>query len=418
MKIVSVHNFYQQPGGEDAVWRNEAALLHSKGHQVVKFVRRNSEIADQSLLASARLAVRAVWSRESMHALMDTLVRETPDVVHFHNTFPLISPSAYYACLELGIPVVQTLHNYRLVCPAATFFRDGGICEQCAKRSLSRSILHACYRGSRAATATTAAMLTVHRMLNTWRDAVDCFIVPTQFCRAKFSAAGVPLRKIVVKPNFLSADPGCRTGVGDYAIFVGRLAREKGIAALIAAWRGLGPKCSLRILGDGPLRPEMERAAASLDSGIVKFEGWADHDSVIAAIQGARVLIFPSEWYETFGLVAVEAFACGVPVIASRLGVMREIVDDGRTGLHFTPGDPADLAAKVLWACDHPRELELMGRNARAEYEAKYTAERNYRQLVAIYERVISAAGVESRSVPFNQGGQDAVQHYPEARFS
>jgi glycosyltransferase involved in cell wall biosynthesis len=390
MRILTVHNFYHQPGGEDVVWRSEAALLRSKGHEVTEFVRRNDEIINRGILASASLAIRTIWSRETVRELSRVLAQERPQLVHFHNTFPLISASAYYPCRESGVPVVQTLHNYRLACPAAIFFRQGHICEECLDHSLWRAVRHSCYRGSRCASAATASMLAVHRLLNTWRDMVDCFVVPAEFCRAKLSHAGIPPRKIVVKPNFLESDPGCRQGAGDYALFVGRLAPEKGIATLLSAWKRLSSKVPLRVYGDGSLRSDVERAATADGAGLIQFYGWADRRAVIDAIKGARFLVFPSEWYETFGLSVIEAFACGVPVIASRLGAVAELVSDHCTGLHFAPGDSADLAAKAQWAYEHPRELEQMGRNARFEYESKYTGESNYNSLMKIYSQVIA----------------------------
>lgn len=419
MKILLVHNKYQQPGGEDEVFSREAALLRSKGHRVGEFVRRNSDIQERGLFTSAQLAIRTIWSGETVRDLTKALACENPDVVHLHNTFPLISPSAYYACRECGVPVVQTVHNYRLFCPAATFFRQGKICEDCEKRSLWQSVRHSCYRGSRSASAVAAAMLMIHRALNTWRDLVECFIVPADFVRGKLTEMGIPPQKIRVKPNFLAVDPGTRMRAGDYALFVGRLSPEKGVATLVNAWGRVSTNLPLRIIGDGPLRAKLERIAASYDVRNIRFEGWADHESVIDAIKGARFLFFPSESYETFGMVAVEAFACGIPVIASRLGVMAEIVDDHRTGLHFTPGDPADLAAKAQWAFDHPSELSQMGCNARAEYQARYTAELNYRQLIEIYRSVVGPTEASHAShFRSAEGGQDAIQTRREAQLS
>lgn len=398
------------------VCRNEAELLRSKGHYVAEFVKSNGEIGSLGPLGSAQLAMRTIWSRESTRDMRKVIASERPDVVHCHNTFPLISPAAYYVCREFGVPVVQTLHNYRLVCPAATLFRNSAICEECVDHSLRRSIRYACYRGSRVATATTAAMLSIHRTVNTWRDCVDLFIVPAEFCRDKLLRSGIPRRKIVVKPHFLSVDPGSRTEAGEGAVFVGRLSPEKGVATLVAAWKRLSSTAILRIFGAGPLQIELERAAAGYEN--IRFEGWTTRERVLDAIKSARFLVFPSEWYEMFGLVAIEAFACGVPVIASRIGVMAGLVEHSRTGLHFAAGDAGDLASIVRWALEHPREVERLGRNARLEYESKYTAEENYRQLLEIYGRVIAAkrpvavAPFHSRS-----GGQDAIESHPEARF-
>lgn len=387
MKIVLIHNAYQQAGGEDAVLQAEAALLSEKGHEVTTFRRRNDEIQVNGFLSQARLGWETVWARSSYRQLQAILQSEKPDLAHVHNTLPLISPAAYYACQDAGVPVVQTLHNYRLFCPAATFYRDGHVCEECLEKSLTRSLRYACYRGSRSASAAVAAMLAIHRQLGTWQDKVDVYIALSEFARGKFIAAGLSAEKIVVKPNFVCPDPGPRAGAGEYALFVGRLSPEKGVQAMLSAWKRLGQNVPLEIVGGGPEREKMEAQAPGIAG--IRFRGRLPRAETLAAIKGARFLVFPSQWYECFPLTLVEAFACGTPVIASRLGAMAEVVKDGRTGLHFTPGDPTDLAAKVMWAWEHPEELAAMGREARAEYESKYTADTNYEQLLAIYEKAM-----------------------------
>jgi len=284
--------------------------------------------------------------------------------------------------------VIQTLHNYRLLCPNAILYRDGGVCEDCLGRLPWPGVMRGCYRGSRAQTVVVAAMLAVHRWLKTWLEKVDIYIALTEFARRKFIEGALPAEKVVVKPNFVHPDPGVRDGSGNYAIFVGRLSREKGVLTLLAAWELL-KDIPLKIAGDGPLVEDVRRRSQML--GGVEVLGRRDHKDVIGLLKGARFLVFPSEWYECFPVTFVEAFACGVPVIASRLGAMAEIVEDGRTGLHFTPGDPDDLAARVVYAWSHPERMREMGREARAEYEAKYTAERNYQMLMDIYHRAIEA---------------------------
>ena len=391
MKILLVHNTYQQPGGEDVVFDQERQLLERAGHQVLTYCRSNLEIAGYSALKLLALGGRMMWARDSRREIASLLHEQKPDLVHVHNTFLMVSPSIYSACREADTPVVQTLHNYRLLCPAATFFRHGGVCEECLEHGLWRGVLHGCYRDSRAETSAVALMLTVHRWLATWSDMVDCFIALSEFSRLKFIEGGIPAEKVVVKPNFLYADPGCRVRSGEYALFVGRLSPEKRVVTLLAAWQRLRVRVPLRIIGGGPERDSLEAHAKQMGLSDVRFFGQLPRDEVIAALKGARCLIFPSEWYENFPVTIAEAFACGVPVIASRLGAMQEIVEDGRTGLHFKPGDPEDLAAKVEWAWNHPREMEEMGRQARAEYETKYTAERNYEMLMEIYTKAIAA---------------------------
>ncbi|MCI0722607.1 MAG: glycosyltransferase family 4 protein [Acidobacteria bacterium] len=390
-----VHNRYQQRGGEDEVFRAEVELLRAGGHRVVEYVRSNEEIASNGFVSRARLAAGTIWARDSYRELHELIAREKPDVAHFHNTLPLISPAAYYACHDAGVPVVQTLHNYRLFCPAATFFRRAHVCEECVEHSLLRGVGYGCYRGSRAATAAVATMLKVHRVLGTWRGKVDVYIALSEFARQKFMESGLPGEKIVIKPNFVHPDPGLREGAGEYALFVGRLSEEKGLRTLLTAWKRLGTRIPLRIVGDGPLRTEVEGAGTDLDS--VHTLGRLPREQTIMAMKGARFLVFPSECFENFPVVIAEAFACGVPLIASRLGAMVEIVADGRTGLHFTPGDADDLAAEVEWAWSHSREMGAMGRNARLEYESKYTADRNYEQLLAIYQKAAGAGRLPVR---------------------
>ena len=314
---------------------------------------------------------------------------QKPDLVHIHNTFVMISPSIYAACREAGIPVVQTLHNYRLFCPAATFFRNGRICEKCIDHTLWRSVRHGCYRGSRPATVAVASMLAVHRVRQTWTRDITSYIALTKFAQDKCVQGGLPAEKIFIKPNFVHPDPGPRNGCsdGDYAIFVGRLSPEKRVSTLLEAWALSHNRIPLLIIGGGPQYLQAEEVAERRGLDTVTFLGVLPHDQTLAAIKRARLLIFASEWYETFGLTIVEAFACGVPVICSRLGAMQEIVDDGRTGLHFTSGDAEDLADKTQWAWDNPARTRSMGREARREYENKYTAEKNYPLLSWIFMR-------------------------------
>jgi glycosyltransferase involved in cell wall biosynthesis len=391
MKILLAHNFYQQPGGEDVVFEQERRLLERNGHTVVTYERSNHELESPSGLAQFALLKNTISSKSSNAKVKEILHSEKPDLVHVYNTFLMISPSIYSACRDLGVPVVQTLQNYRLMCPGAYLFRDGKVCEECIDHSLWRGIRHGCYRDSRAQTAAVALMLAWHRQMNTYHELVDCAVAATEFSRGKFVAAGFDANKIVVKPNFMSVDPGQREEIGNYAVFTGRLSQEKGVGTILEAWERLPSKYPLKILGDGPLRVCLEAQTAERGlSDSITFCGRLPRNESIAIVKGARFQITPSLWYEGFPMVIVEAFACGVPVIGSRLGSIEEVVIDGRTGLHFTPGDSSDLAEKVQWAWNHPSELVLMGRLARREYECCYTSERNYAMLMEIYERVLN----------------------------
>lgn len=400
MKIVLVHCHYQQAGGEGVVFQQEREMLEHAGHQVIVFDRSNREVNSYGGVRRLLLAQKAIWNGEARRSFAELLRVEKPDVVHVHNTWVMISPSIYTACREARVPVVQTLHNYRLLCPVGTFFRNGKICEECSEHGLWRGVRHACYRDSRPATATVALMLAMHRRRHTWERDVKCHIVLTEFARKKFIEGGLPADKLFVKPNFVHPDPlagnghHSRTGDGDYGMFAGRLSPEKRVSTLLNAWTRLPIRVPLVIIGGGQQRDELEQEAIRENLSMVDFRGTLTREQTVETIKGARFLIFSSEWYETFGLTMVEAFASGVPVICSRMGAMQEIVDDGRTGFHFTPGDPQDLAEKVEWAWNHPERMRQMGMEARREYERKYTAESNYPRLMEIYRHAIETPDV------------------------
>jgi glycosyltransferase involved in cell wall biosynthesis len=389
MRILLVHTTYQQPGGEDVVFEQERRMLQQAGHHVVAYRRSNREINERSLLRRLTWVPKVIWAADTRRELAEILFREHPQVVHIHNTFFRVSPSIYSACREARLPVVQTLHNYRLLCPAANFFRDGYVCEECLEHSLWRGVRHGCYRDCRPSTSVVALMLAVHRWRRTWTQSVNCFIALSEFSRRKFIQGGIPADKIAVKPNFVHPDPGERVGLGQYAVFVGRISPEKGSDTLVDSWKLLGRRIPLMIVGDGPLSPLLAAEAAQHGLSNVVLQGRLTRAETWRAIKGASFLIVPSGCYENLPMSVAEAFACGVPVICSRLGTMPETVADGRTGLHITPGDAADLAQKVEWAWTHPEQMAEMGKEARREYEAKYTAARNYPMLMEIYQRAI-----------------------------
>jgi glycosyltransferase involved in cell wall biosynthesis len=388
MKILFVHNGYQQQGGEDVVFQLERDLLRAAGHEVIEYRRSNDEIKSYSMVRRIGLLGRTVWASDSHRDLTNLLRQHRPAIVHVHNAFPLISPSIFWACRNENVPVIQTLHNYRLLCPGGNFFRAGRPCEDCITGNFWQGAVHGCYRNSRSETAAVALMLSVHHANKTWTEMVDCYIVLTTFSRSRYLKAGFPENKVQVKPNFVDPDPGVRAAKGSYALFAGRLDREKGVPTLLKAWLRLPQSHTLRIVGNGVCRPEAE-AFAKLHPNVELLD-WLAHNQVFDQIKGARFLVFPSEWYENLPLIIIEAFACGVPVIASALGAMQEVVEHGRTGLLFRPGDADDLARTISWAWDHPEYMDRIAENVRAEYEAKYSAVANYRQLMNIYEEVIA----------------------------
>lgn len=390
MKIMMAHNAYQQASGEEIVFESERRLLERNGHEVIPYLRSNMELQNASLLDRIAVAPRMIWSSKTRHEFAAKLDSVRPDIVHIHNTFMVISPSIYSACSERGVPIVQTLHNFRLLCPSGDFFRDGRVCEACVDHTLLRSIQHGCYRNSRGATAGVAAMLAFHRALDTWRKSVTRFIALTEFAKGKFITSGFSSDRFVVKPNFADRDPGERVRVGDYAVFVGRLAENKGVRVLLDAWKRLPVQYPLQLVGDGPERSALEAQARELRLSGIVFRERLSHAATIEIVKGARFIIVPSIWYEGFPMCIVESFACGTPVLCSRHGGLAEIVEDHLTGLHFTPGDAQDLARTVEWAWNNPLELVKMGHAARAKYETTYTPEQNYGLLMRIYEQALS----------------------------
>jgi len=387
MRILSVHNRYLIGGGEDNSTAAEIALLERHGHTVESYTENNERVAE---LGVARTAMRTIWSQETYRAVRRLLRAGRFDVMSCQNTFPLISPSVYYAAQAEGVPVVQTLRNYRLLCPNAYFFRDDQSCESCMGKLFPwPGVRHACYRGSKAGSLVLASMLTTHRLLGTYREQVDVYVALTEFARRKFIEGGLPAAKITVKPNFVDPDPGPGPGEGDFVLFVGRLSEEKGLSTLLAAWRSLGAPVPLKIAGEGPLQGLVERAVA--EHPAIEYLGRRSGSEVFDLMGEARALVFPSQWYEGMPRTILEAFAKGTPVLATRLGSMETLVEHGRTGRHFAPGDPADLARQVEWMLAHPTEWQAMRTEARRAFEAQFTAEANYRRTMEIFERAIAA---------------------------
>ena len=388
MRLAVLHNRYREPGGEDAVVAAEVQLLRSRGHEVAEITVSNAEVLERGLLHTLRTLQRSAWNPAACRRTREAIRRHRPDVVHVHNFWFSLSPSVFGAAAAEGVPTVMTLHNYRLICPGALLMRGGEVCERCVGVSPWRAVPRACYRNSVAQTALVACMIDSNRRRGTWDRLVDAYIALTEFSRRKFIQGGLPAEKIYVKPNFLSKDPGLVGSSSDGAVFVGRLSREKGVHVLLNAWER--ESVNLTVVGDGPERSALEAHVAGLEN--VRFCGRLSHAHAVERIKKARFLVMPSLWYETFGRTIAEAYACGRPVVASRLGAMAELVDDGRTGLLFEPGNADDLTSKARFLLDNPRECERMGREARADFEESYTADANYHKLVDIYERAIENA--------------------------
>lgn len=383
MRILHVHNFYQMPGGEDQCFVSTGEMLESHGHEVVRFTLHNDVVGTAGNLATA---TRAVWNGAVYQQLRGLIQRTRPDIAHFENSFPLVSPAAYYACHAEGVPVFQMLHNFRLICPSAILFREDNVCEKClGKRLPWPSVRYGCYRGSRLGSSAVASMITFHRAVGTWVKQIDAYGAPNGFVRDKFIEAGFDPKTVHVHQYFLSSNPEPGDGDGDYALFAGRLTPEKGIETLLSAWEEVGPDLPLKILGDGP---EAKRvAAAAAQHPWIQWLGWRPVEEVLALTGSARFVVIPSLWYETFHRLHLDAFSRGTPVIGSDLGSMRAIIGHRRTGAHFTPGDSADLVRQARWLLSLPREVYAeMRRAARQEFESHYTATISHDRLMRIYD--------------------------------
>lgn len=382
LNVLMVHNYYKQRGGEDAVVESEVSLLKSYGHHVETYFRHNDEVAG---LTKFNLGIQTIWSGQTKKTVSSKILAFKPDVIHVHNTFPLISPSLYWAASNARVPVVQTLHNFRLLCPQAMFLRENKVCEACLGHLPIAAVKYGCYRESRVQTAVLSSMLVGHRVLGTWANKVDRFIALNKFCQDKFVSGGLPKSKFVIKPNFVEdPHPEFRDGLVTRHgfLFVGRLSAEKGVATL-GKVASILPHIQFDIAGHG------DQAELIANKANISMLGMLNSDQVKSQMQRAKALIIPSIWYENFPRTLVESFANGLPVIASRIGALADIVQDGKTGLLFDPLDAEDLAEKIRWVELHPREMEQMGKNAREQYEREFSPQENYKQLIKIYEDLI-----------------------------
>ena len=389
MKILLCHSYYTQRGGEDRSFEEERELLQANGHQVIEYVRRNEELVGAG---GVKAALTTLWNRQAARDVAQLIRAHHPDVLHATNTFPLISPAVCDVAHRAGVAVVQSLRNYRLLCANSYLMRDGQPCEECIGRAIPwPAVRHRCYRESSAASAVVGAMQVTHRLRGVWRNRVDAFFTLTEFARQKFVDAGLPAERIHVKYNSVSPDPGVGVGAGGYVALVGRLSPEKGIATALQAWERHAALPPLVVVGDGPMKSQVQ-AAAARDQRI-SYLGELSNAEAQSVIGNAAALLMPSLWYETFGRTIAEAYATGTPVVASRLGAMAELVEDGATGALFTAGDPTDLAAKVLQAAAaDSSERDAMRTAARRAYERRFLPQHNYARLMEIYDIALEAS--------------------------
>jgi glycosyltransferase involved in cell wall biosynthesis len=430
VKIIQVHNYYQQAGGEDSVVAAERNMLEVAGHEVITYYKNNDGIVGVVQLVVS--SMKTLWNPVTYWEFRRLLKNERPDVVHCHNTFPLISPAIYWACAKESTPVVQTIHNYRLLCLNSQFFRlneknEPEVCEKCLRRTFKfPGIKYRCYRGSLAGSAVVAFMLFLHRVLGTWKNKVSVYVALTEFQKQKMIEEGLPSDKILVKPNFIQKPEGSEQNVAEeeaqtssskpqtpYCLFVGRLSSEKGCDVLIRAWNlyvsklqtsipkrseagakhqqrsgNLESTPHLLIVGDGPERENLEYLIAINDeSSPVHFLGLKSKKEVLSLMSNARFLVQPSLWYEGFPMTIVESFACGTAVVASDTGSMTSIIRHRENGLKFEGGNPEALAEQLCWGFEHTTELDQLGMQAKADSELMYSEQTNMESLLNIYQK-------------------------------
>lgn len=391
MKLLLIHNSHRlgSSSGDDVVLKKESKLLEENGHSIFLFNPCNDEIDEVGLIRKFSLALQIPWSFSSAKHIKKIVCKKKPDLAHIHNFFPLISPSVYHILKTAKIPVVQTLHDFRFLCPMAFFMRNETICEECKNGSVFKSIKYGCFKNSITQTIVVALMLKFHQILNTFKNKIDAYICLTKSQRKIFLDAGFDEERLFIKPNFVDDTHKKETQrKNGHVVFIGRIGEEKGLRTLINAWKSL-PDMPLKIVGDGPDMEKFKLMAQETNQFNVEFLGYRPYSECMEILNEARFLVMPSVWYETFGLTIIEAFACAKPVIASNLGAMADLVTDGETGLLFEPGNPGDLADKVIRLWNDENEVLRMGKNARKEFEAKYTAETNYKMLMEIYEKAI-----------------------------
>lgn len=378
MKVLLAHTTYQQAGGEDTVFRSEVELLRANGVSVVEFIKSNDALSEMSKKESIQTTL---WNESLKEELKAVLREENPDVAHFHNTFPFMSPAAYVACQEMKIPVVKTLHNYRLLCPNALFFRDGHACEDCLTKSFKwPAIVHSCYRESRAASGVVAYLLASKKSV--YHSAINRYLCLTEFAKRKHIEGGYPAEKLSVKQNFMVTDPGVGEGGGGYALFVGRLTAEKGADTLIEAWTKAEPELKLVVIGDGPMLEELK---AQAEGHNIEFWGRKSRQEVLETLQRAEVVIIPSRVYEGLPMSLVEGYACGTPVIAPDHAALPDLIGDG--GWLYPPNDSQALAKLISGLS--LEDFRSKRSSARAIYEQNYTPEVNFKLLEQIYQDVI-----------------------------
>jgi glycosyltransferase involved in cell wall biosynthesis len=384
MKVLIIHNHYLGRGGEDEVVNSEARLLEEHGHEVIVYEKTNEDIERMTFLKKLYFTLFELgFSRPVYNEIKEIVKREKPDIAHIHNIFIYITPSVYIALKEENIPITQSLHNYRFVCVKGTFFNKGRVCEKCTNSRFFNAVVGKCWKGSFFLSLFMVGLL--HK-INSLVKSIDSYIVTSKFSRSKFIEFGLEEQKMHLKPNFLTIEPESSNQDNNYALFIGRFVDYKGVETLMEAYK-INPSFNLKIIGDGPLRNKMRDFTSSYNN--IELLVNVERGLLLNTIRKSSFIIFPSECYENMPLVIIESFALSKPVLASNLGSIKEFVVDGVSGILFEPGNAKDLAAKIIYLFSHNKERMEMSKNVNKIYCEKFNKEKNYHDLMNIYEETI-----------------------------
>lgn len=391
LKILLCHNFYQQPGGERVDVLALKLLLEQKGHSVILYTEDNKDIEQYNVLQKIGFFPRTLFSHRTYRRLLQIAALEKPDIAHVHNVFPLLSPAVYLALHEAGIPIVQTVHNYRLMCINGLFLKDGYICERCKSGKFFSGFRFKCYRDSYLLSGLYALTIGGHRRWGTF-EKIDRFIAPTNFVAEKLAESGlVEASKISILGYFLPA-PLPAYGAPDlqepYIVYIGRLSQEKGIFTLLNVMRDM-TSLRLKVMGTGPLLEDTKAYIQSHRLHNIEMLGFVDGEEKYRILRSALCCVVPSEWYEVLPFVVLESAAVGTPIVASRVGSLATLVSEGEKGLLFISGDSSDLREKLEFLVTRPDMAIQMGRRARLWMETAHTPEAHYNALSQIYQQVV-----------------------------
>lgn len=392
LKILLAHTFFQQFGGQDSVALSEHEALQHHGHEVIFYSRKNDEIKDFGVSQKIRFVKETVYSGRTARDLRSLVSANRPDIAYVHNIYPLISPSIYHVLYAMNIPVVQSIHDFRPLCSNGLFYTGNQCCERCKGGNYLHGFARRCYRDSYFLSGLYAFTLGVNRFAKVM-DKISAFICLNEFYRAQFLEAGVPTEKLFVRPNSMDpppATPRLASGTRDYAVYFGRLSPEKGLNTLVRAFEQAAP-ARLKIAGTGPMESELKEYIRKKKLENIEMVGFVSGPEKWSLLDKALFAVIPSEWYENFPVVALEFYAAGKPIVASRIGGLPSIISEGETGLLFSAGDANEIANKVRYMFSHPLDVDRMGRRARERVETRYSSEQSYHDLMNIFQKVLAA---------------------------